>query len=329
MQSSLIDNYGRQIRYLRVSVTDRCNLRCQYCMPAEGLESIPHDSIMRYEELEAVIRAFVAQGVDKVRLTGGEPLVRRGIVDFVARLREIETIKDLSMTTNGLLLKEMAVPLRQAGLMRLNISLDTLNAERFRYITRSDKFSRVMGGLEAALNAGFDQIKINVVAMRGVNDDEIAEFAALSIDKPLQVRFIELMPMGCATRFNDASLIEAAEIRRRIEAVYGPLEAINYFDGPASVMRIRGAAGTIGLIKPYSEESFCSRCNRVRLTANGFIRPCLFSDNQIDVLTPLRAGDGDLDSLVLRAIAEKPQAHLRSDGHLVASCNGRMNKIGG
>jgi cyclic pyranopterin phosphate synthase len=236
-----IDTHGRQIKYLRMSITDRCNLRCRYCMPATGVEWIPHQKVMTYEEYLRVVRICLSRGVEKIRITGGEPLVRRGIVDFIRDLRQLEGLKDLSLTTNGMLLSSMAGELRKAGLQRLNISLDTLKKDKFAHITRVDGFDRVIAGIRRAAEEGFSPIKINVVAMLGFNDMEIPDFAALTQRYDADIRFIELMPMGCANRFGEYEVINATEIRAIIEERFGPLEDVDYRQGPATVAKIRGA----------------------------------------------------------------------------------------
>jgi cyclic pyranopterin phosphate synthase len=330
----LIDTHGRRIRYVRVSITDRCNLRCSYCMPPSGIEWIPHEQIMRYEEYLRIVRVCSLRGVDKVRVTGGEPLVRKGVTDFIQSVGEIEGIRDLSLTTNGLLLSSMARDLKTAGLNRLNISLDTLDRDKFIHITGVDAFDRVIAGIQAAVDAKFQPVKINVVALRGFNDDEIPSFAGLTSLYDVEVRFIELMPMGCATRYGDGEVIASPEIRSIIEERYGQLEEVKYDHGPARVYRIRGAQGRIGLIGAMSEQSFCSRCNRIRITANGYLRPCLFSEREIDLLTPMRNGisDSELETLIEQGVKSKKLNHGFCSGSSSASrqgCPTLMNTVGG
>lgn len=330
----LIDTHGRRIRYVRVSITDRCNLRCSYCMPPSGVEWIPHERIMRYEDYLRIIRICSSRGVDKVRITGGEPLVRKGIKDFIQSIGKMEGIRDLSLTTNGLLLSEMAHDLKTAGLCRLNISLDTLNKDKFVHITGVDAFDRVIAGIQAAVNAGFPPMKINVVAIRGFNDDEIPAFAGLTKNYDVEIRFIELMPMGCATRYGDCEIIGSPEIRRIIEERYGLLEEVKYDHGPARVYRIKGGQGRIGLIGALSEHAFCSRCNRIRITANGHLRACLFSEREIDLLTPMREGisDKELEVLIEQGVKSKNLNHGMCSGSSPASrqgCPTLMNILGG
>jgi len=326
----LLDPYRRRINYLRISVTDRCNLRCRYCMPEEGIPLIPHERILSYEEILRVVRVFAAEGISKVRLTGGEPLIRRGIVEFISRLSRIEAIKDLSLTTNGVLLKELAYDLKKAGLRRVNISLDSLRPERFREITRKDEYERVWAGIEEALRVGLSPIKINMVALRGVNDDEIESFAQLTLELPLTVRYIEYMPAGNGSDWKEEDLLTISQIQGRLERL-GKLVPIpqNEWDGPATRFRIEGALGEIGLIGAVSHH-FCGDCNRLRLTPDGKIRLCLFSDDEIDVRELLRNGgsDEELRDRILRAIEAKPERHPINT-HRFKKCQRNMSAIGG
>lgn len=326
----LLDPYRRRINYLRISVTDRCNLRCRYCMPEEGIPLIPHERILSYEEIFRVVRIFAAEGISKVRLTGGEPLIRRGIVELIARLARIEAIQDLSLTTNGVLLKELAYDLKKAGLKRVNISLDSLRKERFREITRKDEYERVWGGIEEALRVGLSPIKINMVAIRGVNDDEIESFARLTLELPLTIRYIEYMPAGNGSEWREENLLTILQIQRRLERL-GKLLPISQteWDGPARRFRIEGALGEIGLIGAVSHH-FCSDCNRLRLTPDGKIRLCLFSDDEIDVRELLRRGcrDEELRDRILRAIEAKPERH-HINTHQFKKCQRNMSAIGG
>jgi GTP 3',8-cyclase len=330
----LLDTHGRQIRYVRISVTDRCTLRCQYCMPPSGVEWIPHERIMRYEEYLRIMGICVPRGVEKVRITGGEPLLRKGLTDFISCLSRMEGLRDISLTTNGVLLPSMAAGLKSAGLNRLNISLDTLDRERFLHITRVDAFDQVMDGIRAAVDAGFSPIKINVVAIRGVNDDEIPAFVSLAMRYDAEVRFIELMPLGCASRFGDSEIISAPEIRGVIEDRFGPLEEEEYLSGPARVYRIPGAKGRIGLIGALSEGNFCGKCNRIRITASGHLRACLFSDSEVDLLGPMRQGitDEELQALIEEGVEKKALRHGICAGNppgMEASRATTMNTLGG
>ncbi len=326
----LFDPYQRRINYLRLSVTDRCNLRCRYCMPEEGLVLTPHEEILTYEELLRVVRVFAREGISKVRLTGGEPLVRKGIIDFVLRLSEIEGIRDLSLTTNGLLLKDFAAELKRAGLKRVNISLDTLNREKFSKITRRDGYEKVWQGIEEAMKVSLSPIKINMVAIRGFNDDEIESFALLTLHHPLMVRYIEYMPAGNGEEWREGKIITTSEIKRRLEDM-GRLIPIplDPWDGPARRYRLEGSLGEIGLIGPGSDH-FCDSCNRLRLTPDGKIRTCLFSDDEVDVKHFLRNGgsDEDVRQQLLRALKKKPERHLLNT-HQFKKCQRNMSAIGG
>jgi len=330
----LIDTHQRRIKYLRISVTDRCNFRCRYCMPEGGIEWLPHESIMKYEEYLRILRICVPRGVEKVRITGGEPLVRKGLTEFIASVKGIEGLMELSLTTNGVLLKQQASALKSAGLDRVNISLDTLDRDKFSFITRVNAFDQVREGIMAALKYEFSPVKINVVAIRGFNDDEISEFAAMTLDVPVEVRFIELMPMGCASRYGDHEVISSEEIRSVIEDRLGRMVPVEYTSGPARVFRIEGAKGKIGLIGAMSEYSFCSTCNRIRITASGNLRPCLFSDDHIDLLTPMRKGisDIELEELIEEGVRIKQRSHGMCMGqHNIPhqGCDSLMNTIGG
>ena len=326
----LLDPFKRKINYLRISVTDRCNLRCCYCMPEEGISLIPHEEILTYEEILRIVRVFAAEGISKVRLTGGEPLIRKGLIGFVAKLSEIPQIKDLSLTTNGILLREFAYDLKQAGLKRLNISLDSLRTERFCQITRRDEYEKVWAGIVEALSVGFTPIKLNMVAIRGVNDDEIEDFARLTLHLPLTVRYIEYMPSGNGEEWNESAILTLPEIRSRLDQV-GKLIPIpvDQWDGPAMRFRFEGAQGEIGLIGAVSSH-FCSECNRLRLTPDGEIRTCLFSDEEIDVKEILRKGgsDRDLKERLLLALQRKPERHLINT-HQFKKCQRNMSAIGG
>ncbi|HSB06100.1 MAG TPA: GTP 3',8-cyclase MoaA [Thermodesulfobacteriota bacterium] len=326
----LFDPYKRKINYLRISVTDRCNLRCRYCMPEEGIPLIPHQEVLTYEEILRIVRVFASEGISKVRLTGGEPLIRKGIVDFISRLSHIEEIKDLSLTTNGILLKELAHDLKQAGLNRINISLDSLRKERFHQITRKDEFERVWAGIEEAIRVGLFPIKINMVAIKGLNDDEIEAFARLTLHLPLTVRYIEYMPSGNGEPWKETDLLTIPQIKERLESI-GPLIPVpsDHWDGPAKRFNFNGALGEIGLIGAVSSH-FCNDCNRLRLTPDGKIRTCLFSDEEIDVKDLLRKGgsDCDLKERLLVALRAKPERH-HIDSHQFKKCQRNMSAIGG
>ena len=324
----LIDRCQRRLNYLRISVTDRCNLRCAYCLPGDDIPRLRHEEVLRYEEILRVARVAAGLGITKVRVTGGEPLVRRGITDFLAELARIPGIRDLSLTTNGLLLKENAGRLRAAGVARVNVSMDTLDPGRYRDITGVDAFEQAWEGIRAAQAHGFHPIKINVVALRGVNDDELPALARLSLDSPLHVRFIEFMPIGRA-RFAGAPLL-FPEIMERISVIGRllPVEG-SPLDGPAHRYRFDGAQGEVGFI-PAISHHFCSRCNRLRLTADGHLRPCLLSDRHEDVKGPLRSGgtDADIEEIFLRATLHKPSDHNLAVGEPAHVCC-QMRSIGG
>jgi cyclic pyranopterin phosphate synthase len=309
------DAYNRPISYLRISVTDRCNLRCIYCMPPEGVPWRSHDDILRYEEIETIVQAAADLGITKIRLTGGEPLVRPGVVDLVRLLSRIPGIDDLAMTTNGILLSRYAADLAGAGLQRVNVSLDTLRPERFRRITRRGQLEDVLVGMEAAREAGLEPIKINTVVIRGMNDDEVVDLAQKTMETGWNVRFIEMMPVGNGTLADGdwrERVVTAREIRQRIESVLGELEPakISTGNGPARYYHLPGAEGTLGFITPISEH-FCYQCNRLRLTADGQLRPCLLSDHEIDLRTPLRQGAtvAQIKDLLLQGIENKPWEH--------------------
>ena len=328
----LIDSWGRQITYLRISVTDRCNFRCVYCMPPEGLVWQPHEAIMRYEEIVEVARVAAEQGVRQIRLTGGEPLVRADLPVLIKMLAEIPGIDDISLTTNAMLLEKMAGKLAEAGLTRVNISLDTLISEKFSKITRGGSLDRVLRGIAAAEEAGLAPIKINVVAMRGVNDDEFLELARLTLQHAWHVRFIELMPIGNQQPWGEGfprpqdAFISIQDIFEQLK----PLGLVSQNDaigfGPAIEYRVPGGIGKIGFISPLSEHQFCQRCNRLRLTADGFLRPCLMSDLEIPVLSALRSGQPALP-VIQQAVAAKPESHKLATE--AAPDGRRMIQIGG
>jgi cyclic pyranopterin phosphate synthase len=316
--TGLSDSFQRPINYLRISVTDRCNLRCIYCMPAEGVDLISHQEILSYEEIYTVAQAAAELGINKIRITGGEPLVRSGLPRLIQMLAQIETIDDISMTTNGTLLSGYAAELRQAGLRRVNVSLDTLKPDKFEFITRrGNKLSQVLEGIEVARAAGLNPVKLNMVVMSGINDDELLDFAAKTITEGWHVRFIELMPVvgggSTAPRF-----ISASEMRQRLEPM-GKLEPClpSVGNGPAKYFRFPHAEGTIGFITPISEH-FCFQCNRMRLTADGKLRPCLLTDYEIDLKQPLRDGisKAGLKKLFKQAVANKPLRHRLAEGYV-------------
>jgi len=313
--TGLSDSFQRPINYLRISVTDRCNLRCIYCMPPEGISVSPRSEILSYEEIQSVAQAAAGLGINKVRLTGGEPLVRSELTRLVYMLCQIDGIDDISLTTNGVLLKQHAAALRQAGLRRVNVSLDTLKRERFEHITRSDKLEDVLAGIETANEAGLEPVKINMVVMRGINDDEVLDFARLTRDHSWHVRFIELMPFGQASNLRFVPVTEIEQTLLSLDSLE-PC-SISQGSGPAKYSRFPAASGTVGFISPLSEH-FCFNCNRLRLTADGKLRPCLLSDEEIDLKKPLRDGASaeEVSQLIRQAAASKPERHRLPDGVL-------------
>ena len=329
-EAKLQDSFRRSINYMRISVTDRCNLRCIYCMPPEGVSWIPHENILTFEEIERIVRATATVGMRKIRITGGEPLVRRGVVQLVARIASIPGIKDVAMTTNALLMPQFAEPLARAGLQRINVSLDTLKPERFARITRFNCLDKVLAGIEAAERVGLSPIKINAVILRGVNDDEVVDLARLSVDRPWHVRFIEAMPLGGNLPVEKDGYISAGEIMEALTALGKP-EACEGpgGNGPARYFKIPGARGTVGVISPMSH-FYCESCNRVRLSAVGRLRVCLFDDEEVDLRTPLRQG-ATAEAIVeifRKAIATKPQRHNLEVGR--SNCSLRaLSQIGG
>jgi len=324
----LIDRYGRRIRYLRLSVTDRCNLRCRYCMPAEGVRKRHHREILTYEELYRVAAEAVGLGIDKIRLTGGEPLVRKGIVAFSEQLAGLAGLKELVLTTNGLLLQEMAAPLLSAGVKRLNISLDSMKPGTFAAITRGGELQRVLDGIEAAMAAGFPPPKINMVVMRGINDDELLDFARLTLDRAYTVRFIEYMP-NLQEQDWKQHCITGAELLERIGREHQLLPLVSSeAAGPSRNFRIAGAAGTLGFITPISGH-FCGSCNRIRVSSSGMAHGCLFAGRSIDLKPALRCGDNsELRKTLHDIVSGKPGGHTlqeeETDRHAFA-----MSGIGG
>ena len=323
---SLTNPLGGTIDYLRVSITDRCNLRCIYCMPPEGLVPAPHESILTYEEISTFVRAGMRCGIRKVRVTGGEPLVRRDAVAFITSLGQIEGLEEITLTTNGVCISDFAADLKKAGVKRINISLDSLDREKFKNITRRDNLDSVLNGIETVLSLGFEPVKINVVAMKGLNDDEIIEFGKLTIDRPLHVRFIEFMALGGLAQQQNGFFLPAKDVKKKLETI-DTLHAVNPIkgNGPARYFSYPKAMGTLGLISPLSN-GFCEACNRLRVTADGKLRPCLLSDLEIDAKSVLRsgAGDGAIENLFKKAMALKTFRHDRS-----CSNHRYMRSIGG
>lgn len=316
----MIDHLGRNIRYMRISVTERCNLRCRYCMPEEGITKKSHDDMLTEDELVDAVRAAASLGIDKLRITGGEPLVKKNILSICQRVSQIEGIGEVCMTTNGLLLPGLAKPLRQAGVNRINLSLDTLNEEKYRYITRRGELPDFFKGLESALEAGFQKVKINTVLLGSFNDDEIVPLAELTRQYPVDVRFIELMPMYDSGDFGPSAYLSQ-------QAVLDALPELENAggDGVACLYRLPGAQGNIGLISPISAH-FCGTCNRIRLTADGKLKPCLHRPSEISIKGKTYE---EMRTIMTQAIESKPVWHGELDASH-RSCAGRnMNEIGG
>ncbi|MDP2807867.1 MAG: GTP 3',8-cyclase MoaA [bacterium] len=309
----LADQFGRKINYLRVSVTDRCNLRCRYCMPPEGVPLKEHSELLTFEEIETIVRAGAELGIDKVRLTGGEPLLRKGILDLVKKLSAIPGIKDLALTTNGVLLAPMAVELKEAGINRVNISMDTLRPGHFKQMTGSDDWQKAYDGILAALNAGFEQVKMNVVAIAGYNDDEIEDFINFVKDKPIGLRFIEFMPVGNAY-WESSKMLNSETIMKRIaESV--KLIPVTHKNTIPEEFQIEGSPATVGFISPISQK-FCKKCNRLRLTSDGFLKPCLGSRIEVNIKVPVRKGlrGTELRRIFYEALRLKPVSHMMDQG---------------
>ena len=335
--NKLIDNFGREISYLRVSITDRCNYRCIYCQSEKEFEFIPHQEILRFEEIVEIVQEGVNLGVTKVRITGGEPLVREGIVDFIRHLRKINKLEDISLTTNGFFLPEYAEKLKDAGLNRVNISLDSLQEEKYKKITRGGSLEKALKGIDSALKAGLLPIKINTVLIRGINDDEVEDFVRLALERPLNIRFIEFMPSGeeVINEFED-KFISVQEIKEKLIKKYllNPIK-ISTANGPAKYYQIKGGQGTIGFITALSQH-FCKTCNRIRLTSEGKLRPCLFSNKEIDIKKAIRNAKTDdkiIRSKIIRnnigeAVSIKPEDHKLNEKFSNRD-SFKMSKIGG
>jgi cyclic pyranopterin phosphate synthase len=337
--TGLSDPFHRPINYLRISVTDRCNLRCVYCLPSKGISLLPQGEVLTYEEIARVVGLAAELGINKVRLTGGEPLARAGLQELVMMLAGIKGIDDISLTTNGVLLKQYAAELKQAGLKRVNVSLDSLSRARFERITLRDKLNDVMEGIEAAKACGLNPVKVNMVVMRGINDDEVKDFARLTVTENWHVRFIELMPFSSDNPPDGHSIggkaslqpafVSADETKERLKNM-GKLEPSLPItgNGPARYFRLPKSTGTIGFIAPVSQH-FCFSCNRLRLTAEGKLRPCLLSDREVDLRRPLRSGASaeELKKVIAEAVREKPEKHGLISGR--ASKKRLMSQVGG
>ncbi len=317
------DSFGREINYLRISLTDRCNLRCSYCMPERGIiNKTSHNEILPLEDVYRIAKVFAKLGVDKIRLTGGEPLVRKGIVDLVQMLSKLDGIKDLAMTTNGLLLTEMAAPLKKAGLGRINVSLDTLDKQKYKEITRGGDLTKVLEGIKVAKKAGLTPIKINTVLIGGFNDSEIVDFINITKQEDVDVRFIELMPIGEAADWATKNFISNNKVLESAEELI-PVEKDD-LSSPANYYKLPDAKGKVGIINPISCK-FCEYCNRIRLTATGKLKLCLHSNKEIDLKQYLYS-DEALENIILESINEKEEAHNLENGDYITR---NMNQIGG
>ena len=317
------DNFDREIKYMRISVTDRCNLRCRYCMPADGIENLGHDKIITFEDIERIVKAAAKLGISKYRITGGEPLVRKGIVTLIERLSKIDGVEELAMTTNGILLGKYAEELKKAGLQRVNISVDSLIYQKYEEITRGGDLDAAFEGVNAAIKVGLAPVKLNVVVMKGFNDDEILNFVQLTFNHPIDIRFIELMPVGCPEMDEKYQFMSSDEIRKKLpDLIHLPDR-----DGVADYYKYPGAMGKIGFISPMSHE-FCGTCDKIRLTADGKIKPCLHSNREIDLHPALAEGDDAvLEETLREAILSKDQKHHLNEG--ADPIKRDMNKIGG
>ncbi len=306
-EPTMMDRCHRVVNYLRLSVTDRCNLRCRYCMAESGIQCLPHEEILTYEEILRITGMMAGMGICKVRITGGEPLVRKDLCEFIPRLFEIPGIREITLTTNGVLLSGFAEALKAGGIRRVNVSLDSLRPASFAQLTGRDAFHRVWEGIRRVEELEFHPIKLNMVVIKGWNDDELEDFARLTLKSPYHVRFIEFMPLGGPIRWHPDLVVPSHEVRRRIQSV-GDLLPVRRgeLDGPAERLKFRDSAGEIGFVSAVSHE-FCSTCNRLRLTAEGRLRACLFSDVEADLKGPLRMGcsDQELSEIVCRAVSEK------------------------
>lgn len=318
----MIDAFGREINYLRLSITDRCNLRCRYCMPEGGIEKLNHEAILSLEEIDEIVGTFVNLGINKIRLTGGEPLVRKGIVSLIEKIRKHDGIKDLALTTNGIHLKSMAADLKAAGLNRVNISLDSLNPQKYAMMTRGGKIQEVFEGIEMAKKVGLTPIKLNVVLIGGFNDDEIESFVALTKSEAIDVRFIELMPIGEVAEWSLDNFLPNEFVLEQIPE----LVPVNIDDlaSPAKYYRLPNGVGRVGLISPISCK-FCDACNRVRLTSEGKLKYCLHSNEEFDLSEVLRRKDS-LKDFIEKSILKKPLTHMIEQGNFISR---NMVQVGG
>ncbi len=328
-QSKLVDRFNRHLNYLRLSITDRCNLGCVYCAPDACLPKLPQAEILTYEEIIRLVNIGIRLGITKVRITGGEPLVRKGVYAFLDQLTQLKELQDVSLTTNGILLKDHIEKIKSAGIKRLNISLDSLSRKKFQKITGRDGFPQVWEGIELAREAGFRPIKLNIVVLKGINDDELTDFAKLSFTHPYHIRFIEYMPIGRARVTMGQNLL-VPQIKKRIQTL-GKLMPVQkeMQEGPAERFKFDAAVGEIGFIRPISHH-FCSTCNRLRLTADGRLRTCLLSEEQFDLKKPLRSGcsDQEISEHMRDAVSHKPLKHNLASNQS-SGVSGQMSAIGG
>lgn len=316
------DSFGRDITYLRLSITDRCNLRCRYCMPAGGIEKLQHDSILSLEEIDEIVSAFVELGINKVRITGGEPLVRNGIISLIEKISRHSGIKDLALTTNGIHLKSMAKDLKEAGLTRVNVSLDSLNDKKYAQMTRGGKLKQVLEGIEMARQVGLTPIKLNVVLIGGFNDDEVEQFVALTQDQAIDVRFIELMPIGEVATWSLENFLSNDYVLQKVPSLIKELST--EIGSPAVYYRLPDGKGRVGLISPISCK-FCDSCNRIRLTSEGKLKYCLHSNEEIDLRKAIKE-KGSLKELIEYSILQKPLEHSIEEGQFISR---NMVQVGG
>ena len=326
----MIDKYNREINYLRISLTELCNLRCRYCMPMEGIKKNTHDETLTYEEILTAVRVAAKLGIKKIRLTGGEPLIKKDIIKLASNIKQVPGIEELCITTNGLLLKQYAKDLKKAGVDRLNISLDTLNEEKYRYITRVGELKDALDGINEALSVGFDKLKINAVLIGGFNDDEIIDLANLTLKQDTDVRFIELMPMYDSGDFNEKSFIKGSVVIDKLEKEYGKdnITIVNddkYRQSVARLYKIKNAKALIGIISPVSNH-FCYECNRIRLTSDGKLKPCLHSNEEISIKG---LNENEMEERFRMAIEHKPKQHDVLSYINRSGANRNMNEIGG
>ncbi len=323
----LVDNFNRKINYLRVSVTDKCNLRCLYCMPEEGIKLLSHGKILTLEELFFFIKTSVNLGINKVRITGGEPLLRKNILFLIESVSNLKKLKDISITTNGVLLEEFADDLKNSGINRINISLDTLDRKKFKFISRRDYFDNVVRGIKKSVETGFNPVKVNIVAIKNFNDSEVCDFVKFGIENNVEIRFIEFMPFGDKEHLRFISKDEIIQsIKRRFDIV--PCESGS--GGPAKMFLIKGYNSKVGFISPMTEH-FCSSCNRIRLTCDGKIKTCLFAENNYDIFKDIKKGDPDiLRNRLINIIREKPAKHkVALKDYKFKKCQNEMRVIGG